>query len=229
MWRATRRHQEGTSCSTADGLRRGLRIEGKLRGFWWILCVRPIQKMFVWSAFTNFQLGLGIIWIVVFHVKCSHSIPSYVENPVPSYCANVNLELINPGFWLWGYPPNSDNMILKILPHQLNSRLGFINPGLTTWKIIPLSGLSILFPLIELLHKYGQKTSTRFVGHLRVLDILQKHKSASIYYIYESMEVCIPISPWNPPRYTATTVRPPPGPAVGRDDPSWRSRAQRSR
>ena len=38
-------------------------------------------------------------------------------------------------YYLWGYHPNSHNMIYKWYPPQFNSPLGFINPGLTLQKL----------------------------------------------------------------------------------------------
>ena len=38
-------------------------------------------------------------------------------------------------YYLWGYRPNSHNMIHKWYPPQFNSPLGFINPGLTLQKL----------------------------------------------------------------------------------------------
>jgi hypothetical protein len=66
---------------------------------------------------------------------------------------NVNSGLINYGLWkLWGYPPNSHNMIHKFGTPQLNSRLGVMNPGLT-WN----PSTSSLYPL-------NQANSSPFVN-----------------------------------------------------------------
>ena len=52
---------------------------------------------------------------------------------------NVNPGLINPGWWIVVVPPNSDSHGYWNGTPQLNSRLGFINPGLTLLQEVVLS------------------------------------------------------------------------------------------